>query len=280
MPAVAAVDVVLLHADDNIAVAARLLEPGEKIEVGGRVVAVAEPIRMGHKVAVAPIALGGRVLKYGQQIGVTTEPVEPGQWVHCHNLVNGAGERDFAPCRETPPDPEPIVGRTFDGYRRASGKAGTRNYLAVISTVNCSASVAKLVSRRFDESLLRDYPNVDGILPITHGSGCGMQYRGSAHEMLNRTLAGIARHPNIGGYLLIGLGCEQGWCKSKAAMSSDKVRRCYPSKISAARPRRWKKASGSLPGFCRKRTTCAARQYPPARSCWRPSAAVRMATRA
>jgi altronate hydrolase len=210
MPAVAQVDVVHLHADDNIVVAARPLAAGETIDVAGAAVTIAEPLRMGHKVAVLPIGKGKPVLKYGQMIGVTTAAIEPGEWVHSHNLVNSAGERDFAPCSETPPDPEPIAGRTFLGYRRPSGKAGTRNYLAVISTVNCSASVAKHVARRFDASLLKDFPNIDGVVPFTHGSGCGMQYRGPAHEMLNRTLAGIARHPNIGGYLLIGLGCEQG----------------------------------------------------------------------
>jgi altronate hydrolase len=210
MPALAQVDFVHLHADDNIVVAARLLEPGEMISVEGCTVRVVEPIRMGHKVAIAPIAKGGRVLKYGQQIGVTTAAVEPGQAVHSHNLVNSAGERDFAPCSETPPDPAPITGRTFTGYRRANGKAGTRNYLAVISTVNCSASVSKYVAQRFDPSLLKDFPNIDGVIAFTHGSGCGIQYKGLAHEMLNRTLAGMARHPNIGGFLLIGLGCEQG----------------------------------------------------------------------
>jgi altronate hydrolase len=164
MPALAAIDVIHLHADDNIVIAARNLAPGETIDVAGRTIAVVEPIRMGHKLAIAPIAKGQRVLKYGQQIGVTTEAIEPGSWVHCHNLVNSAGERDFAPCSETPPDPQPITGRTFQGYKRAGGKAGTRNYIAVISTVNCSATVAKHVARRFDASLLRDYPNIDGVV--------------------------------------------------------------------------------------------------------------------
>jgi altronate hydrolase len=210
MPSLAQVDVVHLHRDDNIVVAARNLASGEAVEVEGQVVTAAELIRIGHKMAIAPIRKGDRVLKYGQTIGVATQSVEPGQWVHSHNVIHNTGERDFAPCSETPQDPEPILGRTFQGYRRANGKAGTRNYIAVISTVNCSATVSKYVAHRFDQSLFREYPNVDGVIPFTHGSGCGMQYRGSAHEMLNRTLAGIARHPNIGGYLLIGLGCEQG----------------------------------------------------------------------
>ncbi|MCH7729713.1 MAG: UxaA family hydrolase [Planctomycetes bacterium] len=100
--------------------------------------------------------------------------------------------------------------RTFLGYRRANGKAGTRNYVAVISTVNCSASVSKYVAQRFDKTLLEDYPNIDGVVAFTHEGGCGLQYAGLKHQMLNRVLGGIARHPNIGAYLLIGLGCEQG----------------------------------------------------------------------
>ena len=97
-----------------------------------------------------------------------------------------------------------------DAGKGAGGKSGTRNYLAVISSVNCSASVAKAMCHRFDQTLLRDYPNIDGVVPFVHGTGCGMEYKGPAHQMLNRVLGGIAKHPNIGGYLLVGLGCEQG----------------------------------------------------------------------
>ncbi len=107
-----------------------------------------------------------------------------------------------------PPEPAPLLGCTFDGYRRPGGKAGTRNYLAIISTVNCSATVSKAVARRFDESLLKKFPNVDGVVAFTYGGGCGMEHAGEYHKLLNRVLGGVARHPNIGGYLLIGLGCE------------------------------------------------------------------------
>ena len=102
------------------------------------------------------------------------------------------------------------LGKTFQGYRRADGRVGTRNYLAIISTVNCSASVSKYVAQRFDRKLLDKYPNVDGILPLTHKGGCGLQYGGEDHHQLNRMLAGFAKHPNVGAYLLIGLGCETG----------------------------------------------------------------------
>ena len=202
--------VIYLHHDDNICVAAQNLDAGEKIQVNGSPLTLAQPIKIGHKIAVAPIGKQQRVLKYGQTIGFTTEDVEPGGWVHSHNLTIGEFERDFARCQEIPPDPTPIRDRTFDGYLRTNGKAGTRNYIAIISTVNCSASVSKYISRRFDNDLLKDYPNVDGVVAFTHETGCGMPFGGQKHQMLNRVMGGIAKHPNIGAYLLIGLGCEQG----------------------------------------------------------------------
>lgn len=203
-------EVVFLHTDDNICVAARRLEAGAEVMVQGRKLTVREPIKQGHKLAIAPIGKGKFVRKYGQIIGQATEPIEPGQWVHSHNLAQSDFERDYAKSMAVPPAPQPLAGRTFQGYRRAGGKAGTRNYIAVISSVNCSATVARQIARRFTPEVLAAYPNVDGVVSFSHGGGCGMQFAGLQHEMLNRTMAGMARHPNIGGYLLIGLGCEQG----------------------------------------------------------------------
>ncbi|MGE0756787.1 MAG: UxaA family hydrolase [Pirellulaceae bacterium] len=202
--------VILLHPDDNIAIAARTVPAGMAIDVRGSTLRVAETIRLGHKVAVQSIPRGQAIRKYGQIIGQAASPIEPGQWVHCHNVTLGEFERDYAPATAVPAPPTPITGRTFQGYRRASGRAGTRNYVAVISTVNCSASVSKYIARRFDESILRDFPNVDGVIGITHPGGCAMQFGGVGHQMLARVLGGIARHPNVGAYLLIGLGCETG----------------------------------------------------------------------
>jgi altronate hydrolase len=202
-------DAIHLHADDNICVTARYLAAGHVLEIAGAKVTVAEAVRIGHKIAVRTIRQGERVRKYGQIIGQATEAIEPGQWVHSHNLVNGDFVRDYAKSQAVPPPPPPIVGRTFQGYQRAGGKAGTRNYIAVISTVNCSATVSRYVAQRFDRVSLRDFPNIDGVIAVKHGGGCGIQYQGLQHEILNRTLAGMARHPNIGGYLLVGLGCEQ-----------------------------------------------------------------------
>src|SRR5262245_51986277 len=204
-----ATDAVYLHPDDNICVAARNLSAGQELEITGARVRLAEAVRLGHKIAVRAIRKGDYVRKYGQIIGQATEAIEPGQWVHSHNLVNGDFVRDYASATAVPPQPEPITGRTFLGYRRQGAKAGTRNYIAVISTVNCSATVSRYIAQRFDQAALRDFPNVDGVIAVKHGGGCGIQYQGLQHEVLNRTLAGMARHPNIGGYVLIGLGCEQ-----------------------------------------------------------------------
>ncbi len=202
-------DVIRLHSSDNIAVALRDLPSGTGVRIGDRQVLVREPVPLGHKMALIPIGLGDRVRKYGQTIGVATEPVSEGSWVHSHNLTQGDLELDCAPASETPAPPVPLAGHTFQGYRRSGRRVGTRNYVAVISMVNCSASVSKYVARRFDASGLARYPNVDGVIAFTHTSGCGMPLGMQAHQMLDRVLGGIARHPNIGAYLLIGLGCEQ-----------------------------------------------------------------------
>jgi altronate hydrolase len=172
-------------------------------------VLLAETIPLGHKFSVEPIEVGQPVRKYGQVIGHATSTMSVGVWVHTQNLALQEFEREYARAQHVPPDPPAITDRTFRGYRRASGRVGTRNYIAIISTVNCSASVSKYIARRFDTDQLRDYPNVDGVVAFTHAGGCGLQFAGTAHQMLNRVLAGIARHPNIGAYLLVGLGCEQ-----------------------------------------------------------------------
>jgi altronate hydrolase len=207
---IAPVDFVHLHADDNIVVAARNLSRGERLTVGKAEIELRDDVPLGHKLALTAVDAELPIRKYGQVIGFTTQRVEPGEWVHGHNLVNGEFARDYASATEVPPDPTPIEGRTFLGYRRPGGKAGTRNYIGVISSVNCSASVARYIAERFDDKQLADYPNVDGVVAFRHHGGCGMQFAGLRHQYLNRVLGGVARHPNIGAYLLVGLGCEQG----------------------------------------------------------------------
>jgi altronate hydrolase len=204
------VDVIVLHAADSVAVAAHDLQPGATVRVADVQVPVVEAVPFGHKIATRRIKVGDRVTKYGQTIGFATQLIEAGQWVHSHNLCAGEFGRDYQYATQTPPDPPPLAGRTFMGYRRANGKAGTRNYIVVISSVNCSASVAKHVAGHFDREALKDYPNIDGVIALTHKGGCAMQPGGLEHTQLTRVLSGFAKHANIGGCVLIGLGCETG----------------------------------------------------------------------
>lgn len=210
MPTAADSPFVCLHPDDNIAIAKRHVPAGTEFQPapGVPVVVARERIDLGHKLAVVPIPANASVRKFGQLIGFAKVAIEPGTWVHSHNLGVGELHLDYAFATDVPSDPQPITGRTFLGYRRPSGKAGTRNYMGLISTVNCSATTSKYVADRINTSILADYPNVDGVVPLMHKGGCAMQYGGEDHQQLARTLAGFARHPNIGAYLVLGLGCE------------------------------------------------------------------------
>src|SRR5262249_34842126 len=163
------------------------------------------------------IKKGEAVYKYGQIIGFAREDIPAGSHVHVHNLAADAFERDYAFCRDCPSPGAnatrlaEVGPRYFMGYDRCDGRFGTRNYIAIVSTVNCSASTSKYISERVRAAdLLRAYPNVDGVVAITHKAGCAMQYDGPDHKQLDRTLAGFARHPNVAAYLLVGLGCETG----------------------------------------------------------------------
>lgn len=201
-----------LRPEDNVAIATRHLLQGESIEVGTYSVKPNSRVGMGHKVAIKPIRKGETVTKYGQIIGFATTDIIPGDHVHVHNLGAENFARDYAYCQDLPaPQAKPKEPRFFMGYDRGDGRYGTRNYIAIISTVNCSASVSKYVSERFRQTdLLQKYPNVDGVVAITHKAGCAMQYNGPDHNQLDLTLAGFAKHANVAAYILIGLGCETG----------------------------------------------------------------------
>jgi altronate hydrolase len=201
---------VQLRPEDNVAVAARLLPAGLEVSFDGATLTVASRVGMGHKLALRSIRRGDAVTKYGQIIGFASRDIAPGDHVHVHNVAADAFERDYAFCRDCPPPPQPAEQRTWMGFDRG-GRYGTRNYVAIISTVNCSASTSKYISERFRAAdLLKHYPNVDGVVAITHKAGCAMQYDSPDHKQLDRTLAGFARHPNVAAYILIGLGCETG----------------------------------------------------------------------
>ena len=172
-----------------------------------------ENIPAGHKVAISGHAPGDRVLRYGQIIGFSTQAIAPGQHVHEHNLGIGEFSRDYAFCIDRRPNFEPITGRSFMGFRRLSGTVGTRNYIGILTTVNCSAHVAMSIARTFEKNEragydpLADYPNVDGIVALTHKTGCGMS-AGEPLKLLSRTIEGYALHPNFSHVIVLGLGCE------------------------------------------------------------------------
>jgi altronate hydrolase len=198
-----------LRPDDNVAVAARPIPKGDVLEFDGRAVEVREPIGLGHKVAIVSIPPGEPVRKYGQIIGFASRPIAAGSHVHTHNVAADLFERDYAFATEPAPPAPRVEPRTFPGFLRPDGRVGTRNTIAVISTVNCSASTSKLISERFrDGAWKRDFPNVDSVFAITHKGGCGLPFGGPDFQTLERVLAGFANHPNVAAYVIVGLGCE------------------------------------------------------------------------
>ena len=202
-------DFIILHQHDNVATARRTLKKGASVVVGDSRVKLRQTIPGGHKVALLSINAGEQLVKYGQIIGFAKTAIEPGDWVHTHNVELRAVGRDYGFCEEiVKPSSLERDKDTFPGFARPGGKAGTRNYIAVISSVNCSASVARYVADHFRSSDFQsDFANVDGMVAFTHKGGCSYDPN-HGHEVLQRVIAGMARHPNIGGYVLVGLGCE------------------------------------------------------------------------
>lgn len=196
-----------LNNSDNVVVARVDIPAGT--EVPEEKITCRDGIAFGHKVAVSAIASGEPVKKYGQIIGFAAKDVRPGEHVHTHNLSMGEFNRDYAFCADATPGPNVVAEpATFNGILRPDGRVATRNYIGVISSVNCSASVCRFIADAFRGDALKNFPNIDGVVPITHGTGCGMAGQGEGFEHLLNTLSGYARHPNFGGVLMVGLGCE------------------------------------------------------------------------
>ncbi|MFO1050039.1 MAG: altronate dehydratase family protein [Geminicoccaceae bacterium] len=199
---------VRLNPNDNVVVARVDILPGT--ELAGEGLAATQRIPAGHKVATRPIPLNEPIRKFDQIIGFATKDIAPGEHIHVHNC----GMREFARDYAVGQDVRPIAmvpeaeRPSFGGFVRGNGKVGTRNYIGILSTVNCSASVSKFIAERFPQEVLAQYPNVDGVVAITHGTGCGMADRGEGYATLQRTLWGFAAHPNFASILMIGLGCE------------------------------------------------------------------------
>jgi arabinonate dehydratase len=199
----------LLDADDEVAVATRELPAGTTVLIGPAEVTLPGGVPRGHKLAVRAVPRGSPVHKYGQPIGVATADIAVGDHVHVHNLAmhDAARSYEFGTARVRPVAPPGPV-RTFPGYRRADGRVGTRNHVAVLTSVNCSASTARMIADQFRGPGLDAFPGVDGVLALTHQSGCGLVVGSPGADALVRTLRGYARHPNVGGLLVLGLGCE------------------------------------------------------------------------
>lgn len=197
-----------LSAADNVMVAVEKLGQGAPVTVG---VAAAERIPFGHKVAVKAIATGEAVIKFGQIIGFASQPIAAGQWVHEHNVGLHDFQRDYRIGEAAQPvDILPVAEQaTFQGYRRPNGRFGTRNYLGILTSVNCSASVARFMAEAAVRAgVLDGYPNIDGIVAFTHGTGCGMAGSGEGFDVLKRAQWGYGANPNLSGVILVGLGCE------------------------------------------------------------------------
>ncbi len=196
-----------LNTSDNVIVAVDEIPAGAPAEgVNAR-----ERVPKGHKIAATAIAEGEPIRKFAQIIGFASRPILPGEWVHEHNCVMRAFARDYRFGEDARPETIAAIPDqpTFQGFRRASGRVGTRNYLAILTSVNCSATTARLIAREVERSgLLDDYPNVDGVIPLVHGTGCGMASEGEGFETFMRTEWGYAANPNVGATLMVGLGCE------------------------------------------------------------------------
>jgi len=200
-----------LHPDDDVLIARQQLLGGTSVEG----IPVKGLIPAGHKIATHAIAPGAAVRRYNQIIGFASKPIAAGEHIHTHNLDMGPNKGDFERDYAIGADVKPAPARreaNFMGIKRPDGRVATRNYIGILSSVNCSATAARAIadhfSRQNNSSALKDFPNVDGVVALTHGTGCGMDSEGAGMQLLQRTLAGYATHVNFAGVLVVGLGCE------------------------------------------------------------------------
>jgi altronate hydrolase len=209
-----------LHPEDDVVIA-RLEIPTGTLVTKENVRAIVT-IPAGHKLAVRDIAQGKPARRYNQIIGFATRDIKAGDHVHVHNLAMGDFQRDYAFSslkKETDFVKEPA---TFMGIVREDGRVATRNYIGILTSVNCSATVARMIAEHF-KNRLDEFPNVDGVVALTHKTGCGMASEGEATDILRRTIAGYARHPNFFASQLVGLGCEANQINN--LLSASKLKR-------------------------------------------------------
>jgi altronate hydrolase len=205
-PPTAETAVIHLHPKDNVAIARASLPAGQQVQVDQAKLMLKEAVPMGHKVALRPIAEGGRIVRYGQDMGRAKRNIEAGQWVHTHNV--SFEELSFSyefPAGEMPYPEAPERMPTFLGYQREDGRVGTRNYIAVVAASNCAAHTAEWIASTYEDEPLPE--NVDGVVAFPHGEGCGHSI-GPDTVQLQRTLAGVLDHPNVSSAIILGLGCE------------------------------------------------------------------------
>ena len=201
--------VIRLDPADNVVVARVEIAKGTGIPAEG--ITARQDVPLGHKLATRDIRKGDPILKYNTVIGFAGEDLLPGTWLHSHNVLVDDMQKDYRFGQDYRPAElllEPERAR-FMGIRRPDGRVGTRNYIGIFITVNCSATVARKIADYFDEERLEDFPNVDGVVPFVHEQGCGMEMTGEPMDLLRRTLSGYIRHPNIAGALVCSLGCER-----------------------------------------------------------------------
>ena len=202
---------VKLNENDNVATALRKLNAGEITQN----LKIINDIPKGHKIALRKILKGEKIIKYDQLIGIASKDILPGEHVHVDNTDFKSTDHDyeFSTSIKLPNMIEPENRPKFRGYKRLNGKVGTRNYIGILTSVNCSATAAKNIAQVFTEEKLSKFPNVDGVVSFTHGTGCGMADSGDGFDALQRVLMGYIQHPNLAGILLIGLGCEANQIK-------------------------------------------------------------------
>jgi altronate hydrolase len=218
-----------LNEADDVVIARRQLLSGTMID--DERVTVRGLIPQGHKLAVRDIALGQPVRRYGQIIGFASQAILSGQHVHLHNLAMGTFEREHGVSIDWSVAEPVDRSATFQGIVRPDGRVATRNYIGILTSVNCSATVARAIADHFRRDIrpqvLADYPNVDGVIALTHGGGCAVDADGEGLRMLRRTLAGYARHVNFSAVLVIGLGCETnqipGWLAAEGLQTGTKL---------------------------------------------------------
>jgi altronate hydrolase len=221
-----------LNPKDNVAIAKQILDAETQLAMPDTtLLTIQSEIPAGHKFALRSIAVDESVLRYGYAIGIATQLIEPGDWVHTHNMAVGKIDREYSYNIVETIKPQ-STSKSFLGYRRADGKVGTRNYIAVISTVNCSAHVTTEITRAFAADRLAAFPNIDGVIPLVHHTGCSSSLIAESRTFLHNTIANIARNPNIGGYVIVGLGCEGnqvgGYCDSALINPSIESMTPYP----------------------------------------------------